>query len=270
MAGASAEEPAEAGPLPAVETPPAAEEPQAAEASRTADGAALDAEAPTERKRRFWFIGTSNYHLRLEESEDQIDRELNALFGAVLPKWDNPTTFKDWSDEFRIWDLWGGYGQDINESLSWTIYGGGGLGTIRNSKTYYPLLVPTDIDADFTRKSIFVGTSLRWWPVGRPEKRAKGLAASLKAARPVAEINLGYTRQWSIADVKVKLPLLGEALRIEQEDRYHLLWASPRAGLEIPINRDDSINVLGGYQFFHEHGAEFDGVILEAFFSRRF
>ena len=195
---------------------------------------------------------------------------LNNTLGNLLPRWERPTTFKDWCDDWRVWDLWGGYGRDINAYSSWTIYTGGGIGTIPNGKRYFPLGIPLRIDADFTRKSFLLGSSISYYPWGRPVKSEPGLVASLKAARPMAEFNVGYTYQISIGDVKASLPLAGNLLHIKDEKRYHLFWISPRIGMEVPLTAKDSLNVLAGYTVMHQHGPEYNGALLEFFVRHRF
>jgi hypothetical protein len=221
-------------------------------------------------KHSFWFIGSSNYHLRLKESEERINGMLNRPLGAVLPRWKHPITFKEWSEDFRIWDLWGGFGHDINDWLSWSIYAGGGAGTVPNQETYFPLGLPTTIKADFTRRSLLLGSSLSYYPFGRPEKEGKGLVSALAGTRPMAEMNIGYTHQTVVGDVKASVPVFGTLLHIEDKSQYHLFWASPRLGFEIPVTTSDSVNVLGGYLFFHQHSQEFNGGLLEVFVRHRF
>ena len=219
---------------------------------------------------QFWFIGTSNYHLRLRESESKVDRELNGLVGSLLPGWKEPTTFKDWSDDFKIWDLWIGYGRDISRKWSWSIYAGGGAGTIENNHTYSMLFLPVEVDADFTRRSLLAGSSVSFYPWGKPEKEGSGLKHMLRATRPMAEMNAGYTHQTVIGNVTLGLPILDDVLHIKDEQKHHLFWASPRLGVEMPLTERDSLNVLGGYLFFHDHADEFNGFLLEFFVRHRF
>ncbi len=218
----------------------------------------------------FWFFGTSNYHNKLKTSERRIDRQINNTFGLIFPRWRRVTTFQDWRDQWYVWDLSCGVGRDINEKLAWTVYGGGGAGTIRNRDDYFAGPVPVTTKVYFTRQSMFAGSSLRWWPLGRPEKKEQGLVGSLKGTRPVTEMNVGYTRQISIADVRVYTPLTGDRLRIRQEDKSNLLWTSPRAGVDIPLSGGLSLNVLGGYLFFHDEADDYNGAILEFLISGRF
>ena len=253
-AGAWAEEPAR-------EATSSAETPNA----QAVEEGAAEAERPYERQ-SFWFIGTSNYHLRLEESERKIDRMIDDPFGLVVPGWDRPTTFKDWSDDFRIWDLWAGYGRDINPKWSWSVYGGGGAGTIHNRRR----LLPLRLDIDFTRRSVMAGSSVTYYPFGKPRYRGRSYRETFLASRPMLEMNVGATHQTVIGDVRASLPLLGRILRIEDKEKFTLYWTSPRAGVEIPLGERTSLNVLGGYLFFHDHAAEFNGAMLEVFIRRRF
>ena len=69
----------------------------------------------------FWGIGATNYHPEFKESERLIDKEINEPLGNMFPDWKKPETFKDWSDDYKIWDLWLMLGRDINEKSSWFI-----------------------------------------------------------------------------------------------------------------------------------------------------
>ncbi len=218
----------------------------------------------------FWFAGTSNYHNKLKTSERRVDRQINDTFGLLFPRWRRVTTFQDWRDQWLIWDFFAGVGRDINESLSWTVYVNGGQGTIRNRDRYGLLALPVETKIYFTRQSYGAGASLRWWPVGRPEKTEKGLWGSLSAVRPVMEMNAGYNHQTAVAEGRVWTPLSGDALRIRQKDSYDLLWASPRAGVEVPLSGRHSFNLLGGYLFFNNEQDDLNGIILEMFVSGRF
>jgi hypothetical protein len=216
--------------------------------------------------RSFWFIGTSNYHLRLRESEQKVDTMINGTLGLVIPGWQEPKTFKDWSDDFMIWDLWAGYGRDINAKWSWSVYGGGGAGTVKNADLYFPL----SVDIEFYRMSLLAGSSVSWYPWGKPVKGGRGVVESLRAGRPMVEMNVGYTYQISDADVYLSLPLLRKFIHIPDHQTYHLMWVSPRVGAEFPITNDTSLNVLTGMTFFHKHADEFNHVLLEFFIRHRF
>jgi len=219
--------------------------------------------------KQFFFIGTSNYHLLLHESEAQIDGQLHNTFRWITPDWRRPRTFKNWSRDFQLWDLWVGYGRVLSKHFAWSVYTGGGAGTVPNDRTCHPLFLPVRFKVDFTRISLMFGTSVTWYPFGPPQKQ-DGFWRNLAATRPMVEANVGYSHQTSKADVKLGLPFLGDVARIRQRDDYDLLWTSPRVGVETPLTENTSLNVLGGYLFFNEHSEEYNGALLEFFIRHRF
>jgi hypothetical protein len=188
----------------------------------------------------------------------------------VFSNWERVTTFQDWRDEWLMWDLSAGVGRDISPHLAWTVYGVAGTGTIRNRDDYRLLLAPVGMKEYFTRTSLSVGTSLRWWPWERAHRDGPGFWSIVKGIRPVTEMNVGYSRQISKAEVRASVPLLGDVLHINQSDTYNLGWISPRAGIEIPLSDKYAINVLGGYLWFNNAQDDFNGFMLETMFSGRF
>lgn len=226
-------------------------------------------------KHWFFYTGATNYHARLEPSEKQIDEQINGLFGSLLPRWREPETFKDWSDDWKLWDVWIGFGRDINAKWTWGTSVGGGEGTVKNSHTYYPFLIPTDIDVNFTRMEAYIEGALSWYLWGKPEiadrqDGKKGLHRALKATRPFFDLAVGYDYQVSEANVAVKMPLIGTVFREHQKDDYHLLYFNPRIGIETPIDNKNSVGMTAGYVFFHEHGDEFNSSLVNVFFRHRF
>ena len=218
----------------------------------------------------FWFAGTSNYRVKLEASEKKIDRMLNRPGRLLFRGWDDPATFKDWSDDGLIWDLWAGVGFEINKHVSWALYGGGGMGTVKNRDHYRLLGVPVGLRADFTRRSFFLGTSWSFYPWGRPERQGPGLMGSLRGARPVFEANVGFNYQYSLGDVSFSLPLLGRVLHVEDQEEFYLFFVGPRGGVEFPVNDRTTFNIIAGAVWFHDAGDDFNNVLLEFFVRRRF
>jgi len=254
--------------------PPAAAAQAAAQESAKEQPAPESAKTSDEEKewenRWFWFVCSTNYHNRLTTSERQIDKQINGLFGTIFPNWEGVTTFQDWRDNWFMWDLSAGVGRDINPHLAWTVYGVAGTGTIRNRDDYHLLLVPVGMKVNFIRTSLSLGASLRWWPWERAHRDGKGLWSIIKGVRPVTEMNVGYSREISTADVRASVPVVGDLLHIKQTQTYNLGWLSPRAGIEIPLSDKYSINVLGGYLWFNNAQNDFDGWMLEFMFCGRF
>lgn len=257
--------------MPAKQDPPTGSS-TAQETPAGKEAAAEEDQEPKEIKIRnqYWFIGTSNYHLLLHESEDQINRQLNRPFGRIFRTWHRPTTFRDWSDSYLLWDLWAGYGRDLSERFSWGIYAGGGYGKIPNSNRYHPLGISFRVQADFSRISFMAGNGITFHPWGRPVYREGGLWKNIKASRPMTEMNIGYAYQIAIGSVKIHVPIFDQIARIREEKKYHLFWISPRIGIETPLTKNNTLNTLVGYNIFTTHGSEFNGYIFEFFIRHRF
>ena len=228
-------------------------------------------------KRWFVLVGAANYHARLEESEQEIDDNINGLFGKILPRWQEPETFKDWSDDWKLWSLWAGFGRDLSPKWLWAVSAGGGEGTVKNSNTYRPFLIPAKIDVDFTRLEVYLEGTLTWYPWGKPAlsenpdgDHSGRLRRAMRGTRPFFDLAAGYDYQEAEADVRVKLPLVGTAFREHQKDDFHLLYANPRIGVEIPIDDKNSVGLSAGYVFFHEHGDEFDAAVFNLFLRHKF
>lgn len=226
-------------------------------------------------KRWFVFGGLTNYQTRLEESEKQIDAEINDLFGKVIPRWKKPITFKDWSDDLKLWDAWIGVGRDISPRWNWFVDVGGGAGTIKNSEWYYPLLIPLKVDVDFTRTELFAEAGTDFYPWGKPENSSEqqagsGLMRSLRATRPYFSLAVGYNRQTAIGDVRIDRPFIDRIARIKDEEAYDLLYVNPRISIEMPLTQRDSINFTAGYAFFDQHPDEFNSFASGVFFKHKF
>jgi len=224
-----------------------------------------------------WFliVGAMNYHAHLDESERMVNREMNGLLGRALPSWQEPTTFKDWSKEWKLWDLYFGVGKDIAPRWTWQATTGAGIGAIHNEHEYHPFAVPLKIEIDFSRADVFLETGLNYYPFGKvplPEKNAEGnsIQNALRATRPYVSLLTGYTWQDAIGDVRINVPGAGRLARIKQHDSYNLFYVLPRVCLETPINARDSLNLTAGYLFFNSHASEFDSLAVGFFFKHKF
>ncbi|MBI5093030.1 MAG: hypothetical protein HZB26_11405 [Candidatus Hydrogenedentes bacterium] len=234
--------------------------------------AAEELEADAENSGWFGILGAMNYHTHLDESERVVNREMNGVFGRVLPSWQEPTTFKDWSEDWKLWDLYLGAGKDIALRWSWQATTGAGIGFISNSKRYRPLGFPLKIDVDFERADVFVETGVNYYPWEKPvfKSNSAGILGILRSTRPYLSLVGGYTWQHAVGDVTARLPLAGRLLHIKQEDEYNLLYVFPRVCLETPISAKDSINVMAGYLAFDDHASEFNSVTVGVFLKHRF
>ncbi len=234
---------------------------------------ATDAAPPEKR----WYLGikASNYRPELKGFERRIDDELNEPLKAILPAWRGLETFKDWSDDSKIWDLWLEGGRDLSPRTSWFISAGGTAATIRNKRTYFPLGIPLMTDIRFRGTKLSLLGGLTFYPLGKPTLDSQSrtwnvVKRAVLRARPYGEIGVGYTFIRAEGSVKLGLPLLERLYKNKEKFDHHLLEISPRIGIEFPLNRDDSIALAGSYRFFHKHGGEFDSPSISAVFKHRF
>lgn len=224
---------------------------------------------------RHWYFatGASNYHPRLNESEAKIDRQLNDVLGW-LPFWKAPTTFRDWEQDFLLWDMTVGLGSDITPKTSWMCWTGGAIGEIKNNEHYGPL----ETDITFTRTTTFFTVQGYWYPRGKVDYAAvadkKGLQripAAMANAKPYFSLATGYSFLRAEGDGKFKLPLVGTFLRQLDVEDHHMYQVSPRFGLEMPVSKNSSVTMEGMYYFFGPHHSdEYNGPSLFLGFRHRF
>jgi len=220
-------------------------------------------------------LGLNNYHTRLETSEAAVDGQVNDLFGKLFLRWDKPETFKDWSDDWMLWDIYAGADRELNGKWSFLMALGGGAGTVKNEATYRQYLIPLKFEADFSRSELFFETGFGWYPFGKPWDYRVPQDGAAKAPlkeriRPVLELVAGYGYHTAKADVRLGIPRVGNLLHIPQDDDYHVGYLNPRVGLELSLDRANSIGIKGGYVFFHDMREEFDSSLVSVFYRRRF
>lgn len=220
--------------------------------------------SPAARRDRYWYLiaGVANVWPRLEESTAEIDRDINNLFGPLLPRWEEPDTFADWRDKFMLWDVHLGAGYSFNDH--WSAFSTAGFiaGTARTENVYFPIGLPTNIKVKFHRKVWFVSAGLDYYPWGKPDpiEESPGqtwLTRRLFAARPFVEAGGGYVNIYTIGQVKVAIPLLGDLAKVKHAEYYDLFYLSPRVGVDIPITDDTHLSTMAGYLFFMQHPDEF-------------
>ena len=147
-------------------------EPQALpEAIPATPAPACEKPALKNQRNRFLLFGLVNPHPRLKESEARIDRQINNTLGALLPSWEDPTTFRDWADEWRIANILLGYGENINEKLTWFVATTWAEGTIESKERFSPLGLPLDVAVKFTRNTWIVEGGMEYYPWGSPPGR---------------------------------------------------------------------------------------------------
>ncbi len=228
-----------------------------------------------ERSKWFFVFGAANVQPRLKASEKQIDEQINGIFGAVLPRWEEPRTFRDWRDEFRLWDLHVGLGRELSPKWVWMSTVGGSIGTVRNEDRYYPLGVPAMFHVDFSRKFWFASTGMLYYPWGQSvyvpaESAMERFRHSLRGTRPFVGGVGAYLDISVEAVVKIDLPLTGFDPRIVQKQRMQELYFSPRIGVDVPLTERNDLVLAAGYLFFCDHGEDLDNWSFYVMYKHRF
>jgi hypothetical protein len=236
--------------------------------------AASDRSEPESEDRRWQvFFGAANLWPKLDESEARIDKLINGYVGSLFPRWEEPRTFKDWRDDFMLWDFQIGLSREINPKWDYYVAVGAVYGYQPNSKRYYPLGIPLDIDVEFERQVLFVSTGADYFPWGKaecPEGAGNAILPRLKAARPYAELFVTYIDLKGRAEGSFKLPGFGEFAHYQDKARYDLIGIGPRVGIDIPVTKNNSISFAFNPIIFTSHQREFDTLSVSTFLRHRF
>jgi len=228
------------------------------------------------RNRWYFFWGPANVHAELKESEDEVNQQLNDVYGKIIPGWDRPRTFRNLSNEWLLYDFHLGAGRDINEHLSWFIDVGGIIGKVYNGDTYHILGIPLHAQINFGRVLWFAAVGMDYYPWGKPclERYAQtqmcGLLRALRAARPFFEGAIGHVHVKETADVSFSIPDVIEIAKRNDVLYHDVNYISPRVGVEIPVGKDDSVVLAGGYLFFDRHATDFNNVSLYVLHHHKF
>ena len=229
-----------------------------------------------ERKDQYWYliVGVANVWPRLEESSAEIDRDINGLFRPLLPRWNEPTTFADWRDWGKLWDVHLGIGRSLSDK--WSVFAtfGGIAGTVRTRNDYYPLGIPAEVYTKFERKVWFVSAGVDYYPWGKAslDKATKGnhwITKRLFASRPYLEAGAGYVNVYTVGQVKVSVPLLDDIAKVKHAEYYDLFYLSPRIGLDVPLTDRTTLALMGGYLFFLQHPDEYSSQSYYILFKHR-
>ncbi len=220
----------------------------------------------------FW--GPANVHAELKESEREINTQINDVYAPLIPQWDRPQTFRDWSNDWKLWDFHVGVGRDLGFKWSWFLDLGGIVGEVKNDNNYYPLGIPIKVKINFSRLLWFAATGVDYFPWGKPclakVQGHHGIVRSLLAARPYLEAAAGFVSVKEVADGKFSLRGTGLEIEQKQTTYHHVTYGSPRVGLEIPLGKKDSLALEAGYLFFTSHASDLNNLSLYVLHQHRF
>jgi len=247
------------------------------EKDKSLDQAAKLVESPQTKDKSPWYliVGISNVWPRLEESEHEINRDINSRMRLLLPRWNEPETFADWRDEMKLWDLQVGVGRHL--APKWSAFGvvGGIMGIARTRNGYFPLGLPIQVYTKFERKVWFLASGLDYYPWGKAEfpkesPRQNPIARRLFAAKPFVEAAGGYVNVYTVGQVKIELPFNYDLAKIKHAEYYDLFYVSPRLGVDIPLSENNQLSLMAGYLFFTRHPDEFSSATYYLTFKHRF
>lgn len=221
------------------------------------------------------FFAAANVQPKLDESEGKIDRLINNGIGRLFPRWDEPTTFKDWQHDMKLWDFQIGVGRDISPKLTWYVSAGGTYGLQPNNDWYFLYVLPVDVEVDFERSLWFIGTGIDYYFLGRPElapaEEGKGyLSRMFSGTRPYLEAATGYVNIKCSANTNFNLPFKDGFIHYQDKARYDLIYVSPRIGVEMPVSQKDSVALAVGPLFFTSHTEEFNNVSIYTVYRHKF
>ncbi len=230
-------------------------------------------ETPKQRTDRYWYLiaGVANVWPRLSESKHEIDRDINGLYGNLLPNWEEPATFSDWRDQFMLWDLHLGVGRSLNEK--WSVFSTVGfiMGTVRTYNDYLANLL--DVNVKFHRKVQFISAGVDYYPWGKSsfdDVEGDGwLLNRIRAGKPYLEGGIGYVHIYTVGQVIMELPVLNDFAKVKHAEYYDLIYLSPRIGYDIPVSENGTLSLTAGYLFFDRHGAEFNTASYYVLYKHR-
>ncbi len=222
-----------------------------------------------------WFVkwGLANVHARLQESENEINRQLNGPFSILIPGWDRARTFRDLSNNWGLFDAHLALGRDINPNWSWFVDVGGIIGKVRTKENYlFPL--PLNVKVDFGRKLWFVAAGLDWYPWGKPvfdrDPSRNAIMNALRSSRPFLEGAIGFVDAGETATARLKFQHLDPSIKIKQYLHHPTEYISPRIGLETPLGKNDSFVLAAGYLFFDRHETDFNNLSVYMMYEHKF
>ncbi len=222
-----------------------------------------------------WFVkgGLANVHARLDESEGEINRQLNKPFSVLIPGWDRARTFKDLSKNWGLFDAHLALGRDINENWSWFVDVGGIIGNVKTKENYlFPL--PLNVKVNFGRKLWFVAAGADYYPWGKPvlnrDPSRNAIMDALRSSRPFLEAAVGFVDAGETATARLRIQHLAPSLKIKQYLHHPTEYISPRIGVETPLGKNDSVVLAVGYLFFDRHETDFNNVSTYMLYSHKF
>jgi len=241
-------------------------------------GTAPDETVSKEKKDPYkaWYIimGGSNVHPGLKKSEQFINQKMNGPLNLLFWDWRRPTTFRNWRDSFFLWEPYIGIVKGIDEHFTIFLTGGVIGGTLTNKSQNHLLVIPMKTTVKFGRFAEYATLGFNYYPFERPNPESLPEKFSIKQtfahAKPFAAFGLTAMRQVETGSASIAWPSGDRIYKQRERFDYRFGHVSARLGLELPINKRDSVTASAGYAFCQPHPEEFSGPVMGLFFMHRF
>lgn len=208
----------------------------------------------------YFFIAAVNVYPALK-SEELINKTLEPVLRTLSPGHDGLYTVSDLRDDHGLWPPHIGLGRNLSDKWSIFFETGYTAGKVRTKNDRRSIfLLPLHTDFEIYRSALFAGVGLDFFPWGMAEQREyNGIRDRLSNIRPFLGTRLTWTHATFRAKAKVGLVPLPNFVNIELGDAWSLPSATLVGGFDLPLSKDTTLTVNGGYNYFWEQASDFEG-----------
>ena len=223
-------------------------------------------EAPAEAPREhnvYAMLCMANAYPRLR-SEKLINNVFDPIMGAVAPGMAPINTFGDMRDNHLLWmpNIGGGY--NVSRHLSLFLQLGYGSGPVRTKDSALSvLLLPLHMFFEMNRSAFTITPGLDYFPFGMVEQRDyHGLKDRLCAIRPMFGVRVPWTHAGYKARANLGLGPLDTIASMKLGDSWSVWSTNLNIGFDVPVNRNNQVNVNLGRSYFFGHDSDFGGPVF--------
>jgi hypothetical protein len=220
----------------------------------------------------FVFIGHMRSHSRLDQAAEDIDAEINGLFQAIAPGFDDVRTFEDQRDGAGIIIPIAAVGKVLNEHWDVFLQVGYSEGKVRTEQSNISwLLWPLNSDVILRRSSFLVGVGVDYYPWGMARLGDYDtIGARLRNARPFVASTLNWNHLTFEADIKAGPWPFSSLIKIKDERDWDIWNVGVTAGVDVPLGAKSTLSANVSYSFFFEEHRDFNGFSLIFYWKRYF
>ena len=239
---------------------------------KSGEGPAADAQedAPPQRN---WYVMLcmANAYPRLR-SEKLINNVFDPIMGAIAPGIAPINTFGDMRDNHLLWmpNIGGGY--NVSRHLSLFLQLGYGTGPVRTKDSALSiLLLPLHMYFEMNRSAFTITPGLDYFPFGMTEQRDyHGLKDRLCAIRPMFGVRVPWTHAGYKARANLGLGPFDTVASMKLGDAWSVWSTNLNVGFDLPVSRNDQVNVNFGRSYFFGHDSDFGGPVFSVTWKHLF